>query len=118
MARRADGVLENEIMAVLWAEARPLTPGEVLELIPSTLAYTSVATVLGRLHEKGLVERCAVGRAFAYTATVDEADLAVRKMRQAVDSASDRDRVLAGFLGSLSKKDADRLGALLAQRKR
>lgn len=113
MARRPDGVLEQEIMAVLWASDRALQPGEIRELIPSDLAYTSVATVLGRLYSKGLVERTAAGRAFAYRPALGESELAVRRIGDVLSAASDRGQVLAGFVGSLSKKEATALRALL-----
>lgn len=39
------------------------------------LAYTTVMTILVRLHEKGLVTRQKDGRQYRYTAAVDEASL-------------------------------------------
>ena len=77
MAKRPDGALEHDIMKVLWAAKRPLQPGEIKDLLELHLAYTSVATVLGRLHTKGLVERTESGRAFAYRASLAESELAV-----------------------------------------
>lgn len=113
MPRRPDGALEQEIMAVLWAADESLLPAQIRERIPSVLAYTSVATVLTRLQAKGLVEREGVGRAFAYRATVSDSELAVRKMSDALAQASDRGQVLAGFVGSLSPKEARALRSLL-----
>ena len=115
MAKRPDGALEHDIMTVLWAQGRPLQPGEIKELLHTDLAYTSVATVLGRLHVKGLVGRHEAGRAFAYEALVDESALAARRIGDLLASASDRRAVLAGFIGSLSKRDAKALRALLEQ---
>lgn len=100
-------------MAVLWASEGALLPAQIRERIPSDLAYTSVATVLGRLQAKGLVEREGLGRAFVYRAAVSEAEHAVRRMSDALDDASDRGQVLAGFVGSLSKKEARTLRGLL-----
>ena len=100
-------------MMVLWAARTPLQPGEVNERLPTRLAYTSVATVLGRLHAKGLVERSESGRAFAYQASVDESELAARRISDVLSSASDRTAVLAGFVGSLSNRDAKALRKLL-----
>ena len=115
MAKRPDGALEHDIMMVLWAQGRPLQPGEIKELLHADLAYTSVATVLGRLQAKGLVGRREAGRAFAYEALVDEAALAARRIGDVLASASDRSAVLAGFIGSLSKRDEKALRALLEQ---
>lgn len=113
MARRPDGALEHDIMTVLWAAKASLQPGEVNERLPTRLAYTSVATVLARLHAKGLVERSESGRAFTYQASVAESELAARRIGDVLSSASDRTAVLAGFVGSLSKRDAKTLRKLL-----
>ena len=113
MTKRPDGALEHDIMAVLWAAERSLLPADVKARLTTPLAYTSVATVLGRLHAKGLVSRSESGRAFAYKATVDEANLAARRIGDVLSTATDRDAVLAGFVGGLSKKDAKSLRALL-----
>ena len=115
MAKRPDGALEHDIMAVLWAADAPLQPGEIRDLLGTELAYTSVATVLSRLQSKGLVRRTEAGRAFAYEASVDESQLAVRRIGEVFSSASDQRQVLAGFLGSLSKKDIKALRALLGE---
>lgn len=116
VARRPDGALEHEIMAVLWQSEQPLNPGEVQQRIESDLAYTSVATVLGRLEAKGLVERTAkAGRAFAYRARLRESELAAHRISEMLSGASDRGQVLAGFVSSLSKKEAEALRILLDQ---
>lgn len=115
MAKRPDGALEREIMAVLWAATKPLPPGEIKERLTTELAYTSVATVLGRLQIKGLVRRIESGRAFAYEACIDESQLAVRRIGEVLSAASDKRQVLAGFVGSLSKKDIGALRAMLGK---
>jgi predicted transcriptional regulator len=113
MAKRPGGALEHDIMAVLWSAQGPLLPGEIKDRLKIELAYTSVATVLGRLHTKGLVGRTEVGRAFAYAPIVNEAELAARRIGVVLSSASDRTAVLSGFVGSLSKRDAKALRRML-----
>lgn len=113
MARRPDGALEHDIMVVLWAADGPLQPGDVKDRLATELAYTSVATVLGRLHVKGLARRTEVGRSYAYEASVDESQLAVRRMGEVLSATSDKGQVLAGFVGSLSRKDLAALRAML-----
>jgi predicted transcriptional regulator len=113
MTKRADGALEHDIMAVLWAAAEPMLPAEIKAHLPNELAYTSVATVLGRLQAKGLVERRLAGRAFGYWATVNESALAARRINEVLSGTSDRRAALVGFVGSLSKRDAKALLALL-----
>lgn len=113
MTKRPDGELEQEVLSVLWGSDRALLPAEVNERLDSRLAYTSVATVLSRLYSKGLAVRDPVGRAFAYKAAVGEAELAARRITDVLDAAADRGQVLAGFVGSLSPKEARALRALL-----
>lgn len=115
MTKRPDGALEHDIMTVLWAADAPLLPGEIKDRLSIALAYTSVATVLGRLQTKGLVERYEAGRAFAYRAAIDESQLAVRRIGEVLSSASDKGQVLAGFIGSLSKKDMNALRSMLGE---
>ena len=115
MTKRPDGALEHDILEVLWKADGPLLPGEIRERLATTLAYNSVATVLGRLHAKGLVAREESGRAFLYRAAVDESQLAVRRIGEVYATASDKRQVLAGFLGTLSTKDMAALRGLLAE---
>ena len=42
------------------------------------LAYTTIETILNRLHSKELADRERVGRAFAYSPRFTEAELAAR----------------------------------------
>lgn len=100
-------------MNVLWAANDPLLPAEVNNRLGQGLAYTTVATVLGRLCSKGLVERAARGRAFTYEAVLPESELAQQRIADVLLSASDRGAVLAGFVRGLSKRDAKALRALL-----
>jgi predicted transcriptional regulator len=118
MAKRPDGALEHDIMKVLWTSKRPLQPGQINDLLETHLAYTSVATVLGRLHAKGWVQRAESGRAYAYRAAVTESALVARRIGDLLASADDRRAVLAEFVGSLSKRDADAVRALLDKPRR
>jgi len=113
MSRRPDGALETDIMKVLWRANRPLQPAEVSAHLDQGLAYTTVATVLGRLTAKGLVERTEAGRAYAYSAAVPEAALAGRRIAEVLEATPDRREALSWFVGSLSAKDARALRRLL-----
>jgi predicted transcriptional regulator len=113
VARRPDGALERDVLDVLWSADRPLQPGEINERLAADYAYTSIATILTRLQHKGLVERTAVGRAYAYRVTVDESDLAARKISELLDSSSDRALVLSRFITGLSAKEAKAIRAML-----
>ena len=111
--RRPAGALEAEILATLWAAEQPLTPAEVRRELGSNLAYTTVMTALSRLHEKGVVDRERVGRAYAYSPMLDRAGIAAERMRGLLESGEDREAVLAQFVGALSDEDGRVLAALL-----
>jgi predicted transcriptional regulator len=103
--RRARGTLEQEVVAALAAAAEPMTPAQVRDQLGADLAYTTVMTVLARLSEKGLVTRERVGRAYAYTAVQDEAEVTARQMQRLLDAGDDRAAVLSRFVGVLSDDD-------------
>lgn len=72
------GPLERRVMNHLWRQA-PQSVGDVQEALNHAetrpLAYTTVMTILVRLHEKGLVTREKEGRQFRYAAAVEESAL-------------------------------------------
>jgi predicted transcriptional regulator len=94
-----------------------LTPGEVRDQLDPELAYTTVMTILSRLHGKGLVHRERAGRAYVYSPAVDAAEDAAERMRGLLDRGIDREAVLAHFIGSLSRSD-ERVVADLLRRPR
>jgi predicted transcriptional regulator len=118
--RRAAGALEAEILAIVRAADSPLTPGKVRQrLAPATqagrgdLSYSTVVTIVSRLHAKGLLARQRAGRGFTYT-PVDDASLAASRMTQVLGSENDHDAVLSRFVSGLSGRDARLLRELLA----
>jgi len=111
--RRGRGDLKQQVLAVLMAADGPLTPGQVRDGLDPDLAYTTVMTVLNRLCEQGLAARRRAGRAFAYTAVVDEAEVTARQMRRLLESGGDRVAVLRRFLGVLSDDDERALVELI-----
>lgn len=103
--RRPSGRLASDVLAVLAESGEPMSVGEVRAAMGDTLAYTTVMTVLGRLAEKGLVERERRGRAHVYTAVRDQAQVTAWRMRRLLDAEDDRAAVLARFVGDLSDED-------------
>lgn len=101
------------MLAALWASGEPMTAAEVQPLVDGDLAYTTVVTILSRLHEKGMATREKQGRSFAYSPVEDETGLAARRMRTVLDAGPDRDGVLARFVSDLSDHDEQVLRALL-----
>jgi predicted transcriptional regulator len=113
LVRRSRGTLEQEIVAALAATAQPMTPAQVRDHLGGDLAYTTVMTVLARLAEKGVVTRERIGRAYAYTAIRDEAEVTARQMHRLLDAGDDKVAVLSRFVGVLSGEDERLLMELL-----
>lgn len=112
--KRANGAREAEILDLLQRADGALTPGEVTERLGDDLAYSSVVTILTRMHTKGLLTRTARGRAYAYAPVTDDAGFAARRMRSVLEERPDREAVLARFADELSDHDAGLLRQLLA----
>jgi len=114
--RRPPGALEAEVMDVLRAAGASLSPGQVRERLAARqleeLSYSTVVTIVSRLHAKGLLARQRAGRGFTYT-PVDEASLAASRMSQVLGSEHDHDAVLSRFVSGLSSRDTRLLRELL-----
>jgi len=113
-ARRAAGELERAVLAVLQDAGQALTPGEVGDRLDGDLSYSTVVTILGRLHRKRILTRSPRGRAYAYQPIADVPGLAALRMHQVLSAESDRDAVLARFVGELSPADEALFRQLLA----
>ncbi|MFF3249132.1 BlaI/MecI/CopY family transcriptional regulator [Streptomyces sp. NPDC002870] len=113
--RRGQGELEAQVLAALRQAPRPVNAAWVQERLGGDLAYTTVMTILTRLHIKGAVARERVGRSFEWTPVADEAGLAALRMRRVLDAETDRQAVLASFVTVLSPGDERLLRDLLAQ---
>jgi predicted transcriptional regulator len=119
--RRASGELEAAVLAVLQdvcgvqPRAGGLSPGEVRARIGGDLAYTTVVTILSRLHAKGVLQRHKDGRAYRYAPVADQPGLAARRMAHVLDSEPDREAVLARFVSALSDRDEDLLRRMLGE---
>ncbi|WP_372495719.1 BlaI/MecI/CopY family transcriptional regulator [Kitasatospora humi] len=112
--RRAAGQLEGVVLAVLWAAGGPLTASQVNALLPGDLAYTTVVTILSRLHDKGVLRRERVGRGYAYAPVRDEAAHTASQMHSLLQRGSDRGAVLARFVSDLTDEDEELVQRLLA----
>ncbi len=111
--RRPAGELEAEVLTVLWEAGRPLAPAGVRARLGPDLAYTTVTTILHRLHHKGLVTRLQHGRGYAYAPAQDEAAHTARAMLTVLRRGHDRAAVLARFLTELSPGDERLLQQLI-----
>jgi predicted transcriptional regulator len=113
-SRRAAGELEAAVLDVLQHAGSALAPGEVRERIGGDLAYTTVVTILSRLHAKGVLDRHKAGRFYRYAPVADQPGLAARRMARVLDEEADREAVLARFVSSLSGRDEELLREMLA----
>lgn len=115
--RRRSGELSGMVLDILQQAARPLTPGDVVDRLQATgagsLAYTTVVTILSRLHDQGMADRSREGRAYAYRASAGHEQVAARRMRRLLDAEADRASVLASFVDGLSARDERVLRELL-----
>lgn len=113
--RRPTGQLEAAALEFLWAVGEPSTPGDVHASVAPDLAYTTVMTVLNRLHGKGSVERERRGRAFVYWPSEAEAKHRADQMHDQLDAAGDRHAVLSSFVDTLTNTEAEELRRLLRE---
>lgn len=115
-ARHLVGALEYEVLQVLWDES-PANVATVLRAVNGgrrpgdRLAYTTVMTVLSRLHDKSLLDRDKAGRGYSYTPRFDEQGLIEHLGRRDVAELVDRygPVALAQFAAQLQKVDPDTL---------
>jgi predicted transcriptional regulator len=113
--RRGVGELEGLVLGILQAAAEPLSPAAVRERLSGDLAYTTVVTILSRLHAKGVLDRERIGRAFRYTPVADEPGLAARRMARVLAAEPDRAAVLARFVSGLSEEDEQALRRMIGE---
>ena len=111
--RRAAGELAAKVLDILHAAHEPLSPGAVRDRLGGDLAYTTVVTILSRLHAKGVLYRERAGRAYRYAPVADEPGLAARRMASVLAAEPDREAVLARFVSGLSDEDEQALRRMI-----
>jgi predicted transcriptional regulator len=112
------GDLETAVMGVIWQRER-VTVREVLGALRRSPApgYTTVATIMHRLVEKGLLRREREGRLDVFHPTCDRAEYERRSAAAAVHGlvAAYGDVALAQFAAALQDADPDLLARLRAR---
>ena len=102
IAGRRVGSLEAEVLEELWAAADWLSGREVWERLGDlSRAYTTVMTILGRLVDKGLVERVEEGRGHVYRAAGDPDELTAQAISSLLAATADPRSALAHFVEGL-----------------
>ncbi len=113
--RRGQGELESQVLSVLGEATEPVTAAWVLQRLGGGLSYSTVITILTRLHAKQAVSRTGPKRPVLWQPVANEAGLAALRMRRLLDKQSDRDAVLSSFVSVLSADDEELLRSLLAE---
>jgi predicted transcriptional regulator len=115
------GELEQQIMDILW-ERGELSVREVRKLLGGDLAYTTVMTVLDRLHAKEVVLRRKDGLAWRYQPRLSrEQALADKIVRLVPRDLGDASPLLEAFLDRAEQLDEsalDKLEALIRSRRK
>lgn len=117
---RGLGELERAVMDQLWGNDLPQTVREVHSglLADRELAYTTVMTVLQRLHCKNMVVQMRSGRAFRYAPSYGRDELVAGLMVEVLDQVSDcpgRQAALMRFVRRVGADEADALRQALAE---
>jgi predicted transcriptional regulator len=105
---RGLGDLEAVIMDRLWSYHRPASVRVVLEDLrrDREIAYTTVMTVMDKLHGKGLLRREPVGRAYVYEPVASKEAYTAQLMREALASGGNQAATLVHFLERLTPEEA------------
>lgn len=112
---RGLGELESTIMERMWSYRRPASVRDVLEDLRKEreIAYTTVMTVMDKLHTKGLLKRQPVGRAYIYETVASKEAYTAELMRDSLAASGNRAATLVHFLERLTPEEAAALEAAL-----
>ncbi|MFD7453015.1 BlaI/MecI/CopY family transcriptional regulator [Kitasatospora sp. NPDC059827] len=105
------GELENAIMTRVWRWNRPVTVREVLLDLQSEreIAYTTVMTVLDKLHRKGWLRRERAGRAYRYEPVSSREAYTAALMNDAWATGDNPAAALVHFFGLMSPEQREAL---------
>ncbi|MET9338809.1 BlaI/MecI/CopY family transcriptional regulator [Nonomuraea sp. NPDC003804] len=112
---RGLGDLESTIMERMWSYRKPASVRQVLEDLRQEreIAYTTVMTVMDKLHTKGLLSREPVGKAYIYAATSTKEAYTADRMRESLARSGNQAATLVYFLQRLTPEEADAFEAAL-----
>lgn len=111
------GELEFAIMDFVWKKRKQVAVPDVQQHLLKTrdLAYTTTMTVVGRLHEKGLLNRSVERRPYTYWPAVSREDYSAGLMLGILSELGDRKAVLARFVERIGAADAKLLEQLASK---
>lgn len=110
------GDLERRVMDLLWQEPdAECTARAIADQLPE-YAYTTIATVLDRLTNKGMARRHKEGRVVVFTTVDTRAAFTAQAMVEALEASTDPDAALAQFVQAIPPSEADVLRRALDAR--
>ena len=109
------GTLEAQVMDVLWGSG-PGRIRDIIDALPQTFAYTTIATVLGNLERKCLVTPQRDGRVVTYGPRVSREAHTAAVMAHALESSPDRAASMLHFVDAIDEGDMALLQDYLRQR--
>lgn len=107
------GPLEQQVMDLLWDHSGH-TVREVMDQLPSSPAYTTIATVMGNLERKGLVIPTREGRSVRYLPQRTREEHTAGLMRQALGVSRDRTASILHFVDTMPAEERNLLRSYLA----
>lgn len=116
--------LEATIMDVIWRKKlTSFAVSEVLTLLEKQreIAYTTVMTTIGRLHDKGLLSRARDGKRYLYSPKLTREQFLESTAREVLDGAvggAQAIAMLAERVSEASSMELDELEALIRQRRK
>jgi predicted transcriptional regulator len=118
--------LEADIMQVVWSSGwQRFCVADVLRELERhrEIAYTTVMTTVGRLHDKGLLRRAKEGKRYLYWPAMTQLEFAESVAERVIGSLSsvDHQQALALLVEQVAEGDAeelDRLEALIQARRK
>jgi predicted transcriptional regulator len=118
------GTLEYAVMVALW-DLGSATTREVHARVgePAGLAYTTMATVLDRLHAKGCCSRVRVGRMFSYRPEIGRVQADLARAQETLSRLIGQDALpaivsLVDAVESLDPELLDELARITAERRK
>ncbi len=118
--------LEADIMEVVWAKGwAEFAVADVQRELERDrdIAYTTVMTTVGRLHEKGLLDRARDGRRYVYRPLMSREEFSEAMARELLGSLSGlgHEQALSLLVDQVAESDGDelkQLEALIRRRKK
>jgi len=118
--------LEADIMEVVWAKRwKEFAVADVQRELERDrdIAYTTVMTTVGRLHQKGLLDRTRDGRRYVYQPLMSRDEFSEAMAREVMGSLSGigHEQALSLLVDQVAESDGDelrRLEALIRKRKK